>query len=105
MSDEDKKDLPPEYQSTPTAEQPAQAQPGDRAPHPQAAPPQAAPPQAAYPPAGPEPYGAAGYPDAPAAPRFRDRVLGMRAVIAVAVASVILGGVRGRGPRRGERRR
>jgi len=63
--------LPPEYHQ-PTAEQPGQ-------------------------PYGAQPPGAYTQPPyaGPPAPRFRDRVLGMRAVAGVALASVIIGGAGG----------
>ncbi|MFZ2015971.1 MAG: hypothetical protein WAV00_19315 [Nocardioides sp.] len=65
------------------------------APHPGYAPPYAGPAdtQAGYP-AYPGYPGYPGYPPAPR-PRFRDQVLGMRAVIAVALVALVIGGLGG----------
>ena len=118
MSDEKKRDegaLPPEYQAQPdeqqTTEQPTAEQlgqpgmPGGQMPA--GAPPYAGQPYPGQPypgqpyagqPYAGQPYGYAapyGAQPGPAPVRFRDRVLGMRGVIAVALASVILGGVGG----------
>ena len=114
MSDEKKPDggaLPPEYHEQPdeqpdeqrTTEQPAAEQPEQQTSgqqtsgqpgwhQPAGVPPYAGQPYAGQPYGYPAPYGAQ---PGPAPVRFRDRVLGMRGVIAVALASVILGGVGG----------
>ncbi|HEX3296732.1 MAG TPA: hypothetical protein VHR85_07920 [Nocardioides sp.] len=71
-------------------------EPGAPEPPPAATPaPEATPPAAAYAMPIPAGYPAYGVPPAQSRPRFADQVLGMRAVVAVALACLVIGGLSG----------